>query len=166
MGKQSAGILVYRKGTGKVEVLIVHPGGPFWAKKDKGAWSLPKGEFTDDEDGLAAAKREFAEELGVNPPEGDYLELGSVKNKSGKTIFGWAVEGELDVSAVKSNVFKMEWPPKSGTEQEFPEVDRASWFSPEKAEAKLNPAQADFIGRLAEKLGAEIPRQPEQTSLL
>jgi predicted NUDIX family NTP pyrophosphohydrolase len=163
--KQSAGILVYRKSS-TVEVLIVHPGGPFWAKKDKGAWSIPKGEVVDGEDDLlAVAKREFQEETGHDAPTDDYQELGSVKNKSGKVIHGWAVEGDLDISTLKSNTFTMEWPPKSGQQQEFPEVDRAGWFTPEKAMERLNPAQVAFVERLIEALGMEPPGQPEQASL-
>lgn len=165
MAKKSAGILVYRRNGNGVEVLIVHPGGPFWAKKDIGAWSLPKGELDEHEDRFAAAKREFAEELGLAAPEGEYTDIGFVKNKSGKIIYAWAVEGDLDVAAVRSNVFEMEWPPKSGRHQEFPEVDKAGWFTPEKAKQKLNPAQAELIDRLAEKLGLEVSKPPEQATL-
>lgn len=162
--KQSAGILVYRKNGTSIEVLIVHPGGPFWAKKEKGAWSIPKGEPEDD-DPLMAAKREFQEETGHEAPEGDFIELGSVKNKSGKTIFAWGVEGDLDASTVKSSTITIEWPPKSGSQQEFPEVDKAGWFGLEKAKEKLNPAQADFIDRLAQALEVDIPEPPVQASL-
>ena len=164
MAKQSAGILVYRTRKNALEVLIVHPGGPFWAKKDQGAWSLPKGEF-EGEDGIAAAKREFQEELGQTPPVGTYQELGTVKNKSGKVIHAWTVEGELDVRDIKSNTFSLEWPPKSGKEQEFPEVDKAGWFKLEVASQKLNGAQAAFIERLAEMLHVQL-HKPEQTTLL
>jgi predicted NUDIX family NTP pyrophosphohydrolase len=163
--KQSAGLLIYRKSNSAIEVLIVHPGGPFWAKKDKAAWSLPKGEFEENEDTLTTAKREFKEELGHEPPEGEYIEIGSVKNKSGKVIHGWTVEGDVDVSMIKSNTFKMEWPPKSGQHQEFPEVDKAGWFSLEKAKEKLNPAQAEFIDRLAETLDIDMSEPPEQATL-
>jgi predicted NUDIX family NTP pyrophosphohydrolase len=162
--KQSAGLLVYRKSSNGVEVLIVHPGGPFWAKKDKGAWSIPKGEFEDD-DALVAAKREFQEETGQKPPAGKYTELGSVKNKSGKVIYAWAVEGDLDVSIVQSNTFTMQWPPRSGQEQEFAEVDRAGWFTPEKAIEKLNVAQVAFVERLVEILGLDLPEKPQQATL-
>jgi predicted NUDIX family NTP pyrophosphohydrolase len=165
MAKQSAGLLLYRKLDSSVEVLIVHPGGPFWAKKDKGAWSLPKGEFVDGEDGLSAAKREFKEELGLESPEGAYTEIGSVKYKSGKTIHAWALEGDMDVSAITSNTITMEWPPRSGKQQEFPEVDKAGWFGLEKAKEKLNPAQTLFIDRLAEILGTDLSEPPEQASL-
>jgi predicted NUDIX family NTP pyrophosphohydrolase len=165
VGKQSAGILVYRKKDTSVEVLIVHPGGPFWAKKDKGAWSLPKGEFVEGEKGLSAAKREFKEELGLEPPEGTYTEMGSVKNKSGKTIHAWTIEGDVDVSAITSNTITIEWPPRSGKQQEFPEVDKAGWFSLEKAKEKLNPAQAAFIDRLVQTLGIDLSEPPEQAAL-
>ncbi len=162
MGKQSAGILMYRKAAGR-EVLLVHPGGPFWARKDAGVWSLPKGEF-EEGGGLEAALREFQEELGQPAPEGEYQELGHVKNKSGKVIYAWAVEGNLDVRSIKSNSFTLEWPPKSGKEQEFPEVDRAVWLSLDAARQKLNPAQIAFIQRLEKFLG--IPSAAEQTTLL
>jgi predicted NUDIX family NTP pyrophosphohydrolase len=164
VAKQSAGLLMYRKAGKGIEVLIVHPGGPFWAKKDKGAWSIPKGEFEEGE-ALDTAKREYREELGHDAPEGDYAELGSVKNKSGKTIHAWAAEGDLDVTKLASNTFSMEWPPKSGQQQEYPEVDKAGWFAPEKATQKLNPAQAPFVERLLEILGVDAPKPPEQASL-
>lgn len=163
--KQSAGLLVYRKKNGGIEVLIVHPGGPFWAKKDRGVWSLPKGEFTEGEDMLNAAIREFREELGHDASAGEYVELGSVKLKSGKTIHAWAVEGDLDISAIKSNTVSIEWPPRSGQRQDFPEVDRAGWFGPEKAKEKLHPAQAAFVDRLAEFFGIDLSDSPEQASL-
>ncbi|HTE22027.1 MAG TPA: NUDIX domain-containing protein [Candidatus Limnocylindria bacterium] len=166
MAKQSAGLLVYRNTGKEPEVLIIHPGGPFWAKKDKGAWSIPKGEIEGVEtDLLAVAKREFAEETGQPAPAGGYLELGTVKNKSGKVIYAWAVEGDLDAAAIQSNTFSMEWPPKSGQQQDFPEVDKAGWFSLDKARAKLNAAQGAFLDRLAEQLGAEIAEPPQQRSL-
>lgn len=163
--KQSTGILVYRKAGPTIQVLIVHPGGPFWAKKDKGAWSIPKGEH-DEGEPFDTAKREFREELGHDVPAGEYLELGTVKNKSGKVIHGWAVEGDVDVSAIKSNTFDMEWPPRSGQQQTFVEVDKAGWFTPDKAMAKLNPAQTDFVERLMEKLDIKPQPKPEQTTLL
>ena len=133
------------------EVLIVHPGGPFWASKDEHVWSFPKGEFDPStEDGLVAAKREFAEELGVAPPDGDYVELGEVRQKGGKIVRAWAIVGDLDASAILSNTFEMEWPPRSGRRESFPEIDRAAWCSPELARFRLNPAQAEFVERLAE----------------
>ncbi len=158
MAKQSAGILVYRRRNNSVEVLLVHPGGPFWAKKDKGSWSLPKGEFEQYEDPLTAAKREFREEIGQAPPSDKPIELGSTKNKSGKTIYAWGLAGDLDVAHIKSNTFNMEWPPNSGQTQEFPEVDRAGWFTPQQASIKLNPAQVVFVERLAEQLGLKLEK--------
>jgi predicted NUDIX family NTP pyrophosphohydrolase len=145
MGKQSAGILLYRGG----EVLLVHPGGPFWAKKDAGAWSIPKGEYEEGDDPRVAALREFEEELGSALPAGtELVELGTVKQKSGKRITAFAAEGDLDADTISSNTFEMEWPPRSGRMQAFPEVDRAGWFSIEEAREKLNPAQAEFLVRL------------------
>ena len=145
MPKQSAGILLHRDG----EVLLVHPGGPFWAKKDAGAWSIPKGEYEEGDDPRAAALREFEEELGSALPAGtELVELGTVKQKSGKRITAFAAEGDLDAETISSNTFEMEWPPRSGRMQAFPEVDRAGWFSIEEAREKLNPAQAEFLVRL------------------
>ncbi|HEX3773667.1 MAG TPA: NUDIX domain-containing protein [Polyangiaceae bacterium] len=146
--KRSAGILLYRQ-SAELEVLLVHPGGPFWSKKDDGAWFLPKGEIDGDEDPFAAARREFAEELGSAPPDGEAIELGSVKNKSGKLIYAWALAGELDTSAIQSNTFSLEWPPRSGKTREFPEVDRASFFSFGVALTKMHPAEQPFLERLA-----------------
>lgn len=166
MIKQSAGILVYRKRHDTVDVLFVHPGGPYWAKHDKGVWSIPKGEHEPDEDMFAAAKREYQEEIGSPAPDGDYLELGDTKLKSGKVITAWAVEGNVDPNTIKSNAISIEWPPKSGQMQEFPEVDRAEWFPIEIAIIKVHPAQAVFIERLAALLKIEIPNPPEQQSLL
>jgi len=146
--KQSAGILLYR-GPPAREVLLVHPGGPFWAKKDAGAWSIPKGEYEEGDDPRAAALREFEEELGSALPAGtELVELGTVKLKSGKRITAFAAEGDLDAETISSNTFEMEWPPRSGRMQAFPEVDRAGWFSIEEAREKLNPAQAEFLVRL------------------
>lgn len=162
--KQSAGILLYRQGVKGLEVMLVHPGGPFFARKDNGVWSVPKGEF-EDEEPLAAAKREFQEETGATAPDGGHLDLGTVKNKSGKTIYCFAVAGDFDVSRLTSNMFELEWPPKSGEKQEFPEADKAGWFEPVKARQKISPAQGEFIDRLCEKLGVEILNPPEQSSL-
>src|SRR5690348_17992937 len=154
MAKKSAGLLMYRVRDGKVEVLLVHLGGPFWAKKDAGAWFVPKGEVEPGEDELAAAKREFREETGFEP--GDELQpLGSVKHKSGKTVSAWAFEGDYDPAAIRSNTFSMEWPPKSGKQQEFPEVDRAAFFTVEQAREKIHPAEFEFIRRLGELLSRE-----------
>jgi predicted NUDIX family NTP pyrophosphohydrolase len=147
--KRSAGLLVHRARDGAVEVLLVHPGGPFWAKRDAGAWSIPKGELDDEaEDALAAARREFREELGVEAPAGEPVALGEVRLKSGKRVEAWAVPGDLDVSVIDSNHFETEWPPKSGRMQSFPEVDRAGWFTLEQARVKLNPAQCELLDRL------------------
>ena len=133
-----------------MEVLLVHPGGPFWARRDAGAWSIPKGEYSDDEDPLDAARREFAEELGSRAPDGDPADLGEIRQKSGKVVHGWALAGDLDAAAIQSNTFTLEWPPRSGRMREFPEVDRAEWFELERAREKINPAQAAFLDRLAE----------------
>jgi predicted NUDIX family NTP pyrophosphohydrolase len=131
-------------------VLLVHPGGPFWAKKDAGAWSIPKGEHEDGDDARACALREFEEELGTPLPAGAELtELGTVKLKSGKQVTAFAVEGDLDADAISSNTFTLEWPPRSGRMREFPEVDRAGWFDLETAAEKLNPAQAALLVRLS-----------------
>lgn len=148
-GARSAGILLYRGHGDRLEVLLVHPGGPVWARRDAGAWSIPKGEYADGEDPLAAARREFTEELGVAPPEGEELPLGEIRQKSGKRVIAWALAGDLDVAQVRSNTFAMQWPPRSGRMQEFPEVDRAEWFSVQEARDKLNPAQVQLVERLA-----------------
>jgi predicted NUDIX family NTP pyrophosphohydrolase len=142
----SAGILLHRNGG--TEVLLVHPGGPFWSRKDDGAWSIPKGEYGDGEDPSACARREFAEETGTVLPDGALDDLGTVRLKSGKVITGFAVAGDLDAEAIRSNTFELEWPPRSGTTQTFPEVDRAGWFGLDEARVKLNPAQAVFVDRL------------------
>jgi predicted NUDIX family NTP pyrophosphohydrolase len=150
--KRSAGILLHRRsGDGALEVLLVHPGGPFWAKKDLGAWSIPKGEYEDGEDALAAARREFAEELGSPAADGELVALGEVRQKSGKVVTAWALEGDIDADAVTSNTFTMEWPPRSGRTREFPEVDRAAWFGLDEARERILPAQAPLLDRLAER---------------
>ena len=151
MPKQSAGLLLYRKQNEQVEVFLVHPGGPLWTKKDVGAWSIPKGEF-DEEEPLLAAKREFQEETGFDPPPGEYLPLKKVRQKSGKIVHAWAIEGEVDAEQVHSNDFEMQWPPRSGKVQAFPEIDRAAWFSVDEALQKINPGQAGLIQELLEKL--------------
>lgn len=145
---------MYHTRNGKLQVLLVHPGGPFWKNKDLGAWSIPKGEFGPDEDPLAAAKREFSEETGV-AVEGEFQALGSIRQESGKVVTAWAVEGDLDVSLVKSNEFEIEWPPRSGKHITIPEVDRAEWFSAAQALEKINPAQGEFIRELARSLDLE-----------
>jgi predicted NUDIX family NTP pyrophosphohydrolase len=141
--KQSAGILLYKTERRTLHVLLAHPGGPFWSKKDDGVWSIPKGEFTD-EDPLEAAKREFFEETGF-PVEGLCFALTPIKQKGGKIVHAWYAEGDLDPVRIKSNVFEMEWPPRSGKKQQFPEIDRVEWFSPEKALIKILPAQRPLI---------------------
>ena len=148
MAKTSAGILLYRI-VGHLEVLLVHPGGPFWVNKDGGAWSIPKGEFDPSlEDGLAAAGREFEEELGSPMPDGDVRTLGEVEQRAGKVVAAWALEGDLEPESVVSNTFTTEWPPRSGRMQEFPEVDRAKWVGLAEARMLINPAQAAFLDRL------------------
>jgi predicted NUDIX family NTP pyrophosphohydrolase len=150
VAKTSAGILLYRGEGNSLEVLLVHPGGPFWAKKDEGSWSIPKGELEDGEESRACALRELEEEIGSSlglVPE-RLSELGEVRLKSGKRVQGWAAEGDFDPAALRSNTFAVEWPPRSGQEREFPEVDRAEWFALEQARLKINPAQAAFLDRL------------------
>jgi predicted NUDIX family NTP pyrophosphohydrolase len=150
MPKRSAGLLVRRERDGRTEVLLVHPGGPFWAKRDDGAWSVPKGELEDaDGDGLTTARREFREELGIDAPDGDPRPLGEIRQRGGKLVEAWAVAGDVDADAIVSNTFETEWPPKSGRMQSFPEVDRAAWFTLEEARTKINPAQAELLDRLA-----------------
>jgi len=151
MAKQSAGILLYRTRNDQTEVFLVHPGGPFFRNKDDGTWSIPKGEFEKGEEALAAAKREFEEETGQKV-EGDFKELGSIMLKSGKKVFCWAVEGNIDHEAIVSNLFEIEWPPRSGKKQSFPEIDRAAWFDTKTAKLKLNEAQAQLVESLMEKL--------------
>jgi predicted NUDIX family NTP pyrophosphohydrolase len=150
--RRSAGILLHRVAHGAPEVLLVHPGGPFWARRDAGAWSIPKGEYEDGEDPRACALREFEEELGIALPPGELVELGSVKQKGGKVVSAWAAEGDLDADSVHSNTFTMEWPPRSGHSTEFPEIDRAEWFGVEEAREKLVAAQTEFLDRLLERL--------------
>lgn len=140
--------MVYRQGPAGVEVLLVHPGGPFWSRKDDGAWFIPKGEINLEEEPLAAAYREFAEELGFAAPAGEPLELGTVKNKGGKLIYAWALAGDLDLTAFRSNTFLLEWPPRSGKQREFPEVDRAQYFGIEQARLKMHPAELPLVERL------------------
>src|SRR3954466_857185 len=149
VAKRSAGILLHRRGPAGVEALLVHPGGPFWAKKDLGAWSIPKGEHDEGEDGLACALREFREETGTELPGDGLTDLGTVKQRAGKVVQAWAAEGDLDSAAIRSNLFTMEWPPRSGTMREFPEVDRAAWFGLEEARRRINPAQAEFLERIS-----------------
>ena len=151
MTKQSAGILVYRRKNKHIEVFLVHPGGPFWLKKDLGAWSIPKGEIEEEEDPMKVALREFKEETGqvVN---GDFTPLQPVEQKGGKIIIAWAIEGEVNEDKIVSNTFEIEWPPKSGRMKSFPEVDKAAWFSIDAAKEKINPAQINFIDELTTNL--------------
>jgi predicted NUDIX family NTP pyrophosphohydrolase len=153
MPQRSAGILLYRRKSGAIEVLLVHPGGPFWANKDDGAWTIPKGLYEAGEDALAAARREFEEETGMRP-EGDPLALGSFRQSSAKIIDVWAVEGEFDPARLRSNAFHMEWPPRSGRMAEFPEIDRAAWFAPEQARQKMLKGQRPVLEALLQLLGA------------
>jgi predicted NUDIX family NTP pyrophosphohydrolase len=139
--------------TATLEVLLVHPGGPFWAKRDGGAWSIPKGEYEEGDDHLACALREAEEELGIRP-KGDFLDLGTVRQSGGKLVHCFAVEADFDPEQLATNEFEMEWPPHSGKLQRFPEIDRAAWFSPDEARQKINPAQAAFIDRLQQQVGS------------
>lgn len=153
MPKLSAGLLLYRRTGAGIEVLLVHPGGPYWATKDNGAWSVPKGEYEEGEDPLEVAIREFSEEVGADPPDtGAAAFLGELRQPGGKRVSVWALEGDLDVSDARSNTFTMEWPPRSGRTAEFPEVDRAGWFDPDAARRKLLRGQVAFIDRLASAL--------------
>src|SRR3954463_6044280 len=155
--ERSAGILLFRRGGGETEFLLVHPGGPFWAKKDAGAWSIPKGQIEEGEEPRACAIRELEEELGEAPeldPE-ELIELGSIRQRAGKVVEAWAAEADFDPAALTSNTFAMEWPPRSGEQQEFPEVDRAEWLDLEKAREKILPAQGEFLDRLLERLGSD-----------
>jgi predicted NUDIX family NTP pyrophosphohydrolase len=151
----SAGLLLYRVRELRLEVLIAHMGGPFWARKDKGAWSIVKGEYDDGEDPFAAAQREFTEETGSAPPASRALELGEVRQPSGKRVLAWAVEGDLDPATVVSNTFRMEWPRGSSQQREFPEIDRAEWFDAVTARRKLVPGQVPFVDALERLLGEE-----------
>jgi predicted NUDIX family NTP pyrophosphohydrolase len=148
LSAQSAGLLLYRRRNGKLEVLLVHPGGPFWQKRDDGAWSIPKGEVAENETGMDVARREFREELGTAAPQEDGIDLGTVRQAGGKVVQAWALAGDLDATRSTSNTFVMEWPPRSGKMQSFPEVDRAGWFDLVAARRKLLPAQRAFIDRL------------------
>jgi predicted NUDIX family NTP pyrophosphohydrolase len=154
--RESAGILLFRDRAAP-EVLLVHPGGPYWAKKDLGAWSIPKGEFEPGEEARACALRELREELGAPPPLAveDLIEIGSVRQRGGKVVHAWAAEGDFDPAALHSIGFEMEWPPRSGRRREFPEVDRAEWFEPALARRKILPAQEPFIDRLLEAIGGD-----------
>lgn len=153
MPSKSAGIIAYRKRR-EIEVLLVHPGGPYWRNKDLGAWSIPKGEYADEEDAEIAARREFAEELGLELSE-PLTALGEVKQRGGKLVTAFAAELDIDVRSVRSNTFEMEWPPRSGKRQTFPEVDRAKWFTLEEARERINAGQRPLLDRLAQHVGGE-----------
>ena len=165
--KHSAGVLLFRRGgEGRVEFLLIHPGGPFWKRRDRGAWSIPKGQIEHEEEARACAIRELEEELGQAPPldPRQLIELGSIKQRAGKVVEAWAAEAEFDPADLASNTFSMEWPPRSGSEQEFPEVDKAGWFDLETAREKILPAQAEFLDRLLERLesadgGRSVPER-------
>ena len=150
MAKKSAGLLLYREArdSSGIQVLLAHPGGPFWRNKDEGAWTIPKGEFADDENPLAAAKREFEEELGAKPPADEYIPLKPIKQKNGKIVHAWAVKGDFDLATLRSNEFEIEWPPKSGRMRSFPEVDRAQWFSVDAAKRKMLTGQSALVDEL------------------
>ncbi len=151
MASKSAGILLYRVKNKEVEVLLVHPGGPFWKNKDEGAWSIPKGEFDENENPFDAALREMKEEVGLDL-KGNFIELTPIKQKSGKLVYAWALQHDFDPTEIKSNTFEIEWPPKSGKKKEFPEVDKAEWFDMKAAEGKINSAQARLLHDLSQKL--------------
>lgn len=164
MPKLSAGIMLYRRGSNGLEIFLVHPGGPFWAKKDVASWSIPKGEYGDDEDAFTAAKREFHEETGFDLPEGDVVGLGTVKYGN-KILAAWSQEGSVDARRVKSNMFTMEWPPKSGRKQDFAEVDRAGWFPPAIAKQKLVKGQVELVDRLCEQLDVSADEAENQSQM-
>jgi len=176
MGKESAGILLYRLKNKFLEIFLVHPGGPFWAKKDLGAWSIPKGEFTKDENPMDAAKREFQEELGIDCT-GEFIPLTPIKQKGGKIVYAWALKGDIAPNQIKSNTFEMEWPPRSGKKQEFPEIDKGEWFNVSDAKQKINTRQSVLIDELISKLNlteeqlinrdtiAQVKKGPSQIDL-
>jgi len=161
MSKKSAGLLMFRRGNGLIEVLLVHPGGPFWSKKDMGSWSLPKGEY-EDEDPLQVAQKEFEEETGYQVT-GDFLPLVPLRQPSGKTVSAWAVEGDCNADGIKSNTFMLEWPPHSGGQQEFPEVDRAGWFTLSLAREQILKGQVGFLDQLQQLLSSKSAIADEPT---
>ena len=157
-GRTSAGILLWRRREGRLEVLLAHQGGPFWATKDLGHWTIPKGEVEPGEELTAVARREFAEETGHEAPDQPLLELGEITQKSGKLVLGWAVEGDLDPSTAVSNTYELEWPPRSGVVQSFPEIDRVEWFDLGEARRKLKAAQVPFVDRLQAAFEVSAPK--------
>jgi predicted NUDIX family NTP pyrophosphohydrolase len=170
MKKHSAGLIVYRLKNGQPEVLLAHMGAPWWAKKDVGAWTVPKGEVEEGEEPLQTAKREFTEELGIQTPEGEFTELGTIEQNNNKNVQAWAIEADPDISAINSNTFKAEWPPRSGKIHDFPEVDRVGWFRLTEAAQKSVSGQSGLFERLANILhvpfgSEEIPEPPAQSSL-
>lgn len=171
MKKQSAGLLLYKVANDTIQVLLAHPGGPFWAKKDAGAWSIPKGEFEEGEEPLEAARREFSEELGSPAPKGECVYLGAIKQPSGKIVHAWALESEFNVHHLKSNTATIEWPPRSGKQVEVPEIDKAAWISLADAQVKIVRGQIPLLEALAGHMGqtiTEVPAEdegPVQTSL-
>ena len=156
--RRSAGLLLYRRSGDQLEVLLAHPGGPLWKKRDAGAWTVPKGEVEPGEDPPAVARREFEEETGQRPPDGDFVPLGEVRQKSGKYVAAWAAEGDLDPATAKSNTFPLEWPPGSGDWIDVPEVDRVAWFDLDEARIRVNPAQVALLDRLADQLSEASAR--------
>jgi predicted NUDIX family NTP pyrophosphohydrolase len=161
-GKSSAGLVLYRRRLGVGEVFLVHLGGPFWQAKDRGAWSIPKGELTPDEDPLDAARREFAEETGFDI-SGEFRRLVPIRQPSGKTIHAWAVEGDCDPAAIRSNTFSIEWPPRSGTVREFPEIDRAAWFALDEARERITKGQRGFLDQVRQWLGGDARAATHRT---
>jgi predicted NUDIX family NTP pyrophosphohydrolase len=153
MPKRSGGLLLFKRETGELRVFLVHPGGPFWRKRDLGSWSIPKGEYAQGEDARAVALREFEEETGVTPPTGDLLALGEVRQAGGKIVTAWAIEGDIDPEKIVSNTFETVWPPKSGRRETFPEIDRAGWFALAEAREKILDGQRSFLERLAAAAG-------------
>lgn len=160
MSHRSAGILLFNVHNGQLRVLLVHPGGPFWRNKDAGAWSIPKGEHNEDEPARSAAFREFTEETGSALADADAIDLGEIRQKGGKPVAAWAVEGEFDPAGLRSNLFEMTWPPRSGRTQWFPEIDRAQWYEPGEARVKINPAQVELLDRLCTVLRARGRIEP------
>ncbi len=166
MKVHSAGIVVYRQTTGQPEVLLAHMGSPWWAKKDIGAWTIPKGVVEAGEQPIETAKREFSEELGLEPPQGEFIELGNIEQHNNKIVTAWAIEANPDISHIKSNSVEIEWPPKSGQTQEFPEIDRAAWFDLAEADQRVVSGQAELFKRLVKHLDIEInPVVSKQGSL-